>query len=287
MNLSPEIMADHLGKSPWGLRGLWPATLPTARTASSFNWRNVVYCPPKRLSIYWLLPQNTTGEHEKGIIWWSPLTFMLMLIQQAIACLAPRITLYGQTGHTGLPAGPLCAARRVCISSSLQRKKKKDISAECVNQRWRPGLASRLCGRPPPPTPLSLPVLNSPPTPSTPTHPPPHNWLWKMASVSHLGTKIKGKLQPTSMQNVIWKPPSYVLTIDFSLSSSSPSLSLCPFLLISLLHFYRSTILRSVKFEEKKGPPEPYSRWNRKERRRGRGDSPWLCLFAFRVHFVM
>lgn len=119
-----------------------------------------------------------------------------------------------------------------------------------------------------------------------PPHPPPHNWLWKMASVSHLGTKIKGKLQPTSMQNVIWKPPSYVLTIDFSLSSSSPSLSLCPFLLISLLHFYRGTILRSVKFEEKR-PPEPYSRWNRKERSRGRGDSPWLCLFAFRVHFVM
>lgn len=244
--------------------------------------------------VFWLMTQNTTGAHKKGIIRWSALTFMLiviMSIQQAPGCLAPRIALYGQTGHaghTGLPAGPLRAARRVCISSSLQREKKKKTSQRNVWTRdeglaWHPDSVvdplHQLHF-------LSLALTLHPlPTPPTPT---PHNWLWKMASVSHLGTKIKGKLQPTSMQNVIWKPPSYVLTIDFSLSSSSPSLSLslCPFLLISLLHFYRSTILRSVKFEEKR-PPEPYSRWNRKERRRGRGDSPWLCLFAFRVHFVM
>lgn len=107
-----------------------------------------------------------------------------------------------------------------------------------------------------------LSIFNPPPTPSIPpclsaalpSLPAPPNWLWKMASVSHLGTEIKGKLQPTSMQNVIWKPPSYVLTIDFSLFSSIPSLSLRPFLLISPLHFYPSTIQHSVKFEEKKAP---------------------------------
>lgn len=61
--------------------------------------------------------------------------------------------------------------------------------------------------------------------PCPPLHPPTPNWLWKMASVSHLGTKIKGKLQPTSMQNVIWKPPSYVLTIDFLTQSLFPHFS--------------------------------------------------------------
>lgn len=174
-----------------------------------------------------------------------------------------------QTGHTGLTAGHLCAARRICIASSLQQKRHLSRS---MNRRWSPGLASRLCGRLPPP---SLSILNPPPTPSIPPplpcppfHPPTPNWLWKMASVSHLGTKIKGKLQPTSMQNVIWKPPSYVLTIDFSLSSPIPSLSLCPFLLISPLHFYPSTILRSVKFEEK-SPPNPLPDEAKKEKESG------------------
>lgn len=122
----------------------------------------------------------------------------------------------------------------------------------------------------------SLPVSLCPPAPY---------WLWKMASVSHLGTKIKGKLQPTSMQNVIWKPPSYVLTIDFSLSSCIPSLTLS-FLLISSLHFYPSTILRSVKFEEER-PPNLFQMKRKKRRGRLWFDSPQLCLFAFRVHFVM
>ena len=118
------------------------------------------------------------------------------------------------------------------------------------------------------------PILNPPPTPSIPLplsfapHPPAStpNWLWKMASVSHLGTEIKGKLQSTSMQNVIWKPPSYVLTIDFSLSPSISSLSLRPFLLISLLLFYPSTILCSVKFEEK-GPLNPLTDEKKKNKR--------------------
>lgn len=147
-----------------------------------------------------------------------------------------------------------------------------------------PGIQT-LWSTPPPPnstfSPYPQPSAHSfhpsPSFPCPPLRPPTPNWLWKMASVSHLGTKIKGKLQPTSMQNVIWKPPSYVLTIDFSLSSSMPSLSRRPFLLISRLHFYRSTILRSVKFEEKR-PPEPYSRWNRKERRRGVGGGGWLAV---------
>lgn len=148
----------------------------------------------------------------------------------------------------------------VCSQESLhyiQSAAEKDISAECMNRRWRPGLASRLCGRlPPHPQPSTHSFHPSPSLCYPPLPPPTPNWLWKMASVSHLGTKIKGKLQPTSMQNVIWKPPSYVLTIDFSLSSSIPSPALCPFLLISPLHFYPSTILRSVKFEEKR-PPNP------------------------------
>lgn len=125
---------------------------------------------------------------------------------------------------------------------------------------WHRGLA--VPPLPPPPhhpSPSFRSIFNPPPTPSLPLRcphftPRTPNWLWKMASVSHLGTEIKGKLQPTSMQNVIWKPPSYVLTIDFSLFSSIPSLSLHPFLLISPLHFYPSTIQHSVKSEEKKGP---------------------------------
>lgn len=129
-----------------------------------------------------------------------------------------------------------CAGNRVCISSSAA---KSHISAECVNQIWRPGLASTLCGRVPPQltSPLSLSILNPPPTPFIPPPPSPAlllcpptpNWLWKMVSVSHLGTEIKAKLQPTSMQNIIWKAPSYVLTIDSSFLSSSHSVPFSSF----------------------------------------------------------
>lgn len=163
-----------------------------------------------------------------------------------------------------------------CVSSQhrlhfIQPAAKRDISAECVKQRWRPGLPCRLCGRLTPPSHvffLSPSLTLRPLLPSLLLFPraatPPSNWLWKMASVSHLGTKIKGKLQPTSMQNVIWKPRSYVLTIDFSLSLA-PSLS--PHFSASFLSKHNTTQCEIWR----KSPPEPSSRWNRKWRRRGVG----------------
>lgn len=57
-----------------------------------------------------------------------------------------------------------------CVSSQeslhyIQSAAEKDVSAECTNRRWRPGLASRLCGRLPL-LPLSLSL-----SPSTALHP--------------------------------------------------------------------------------------------------------------------
>lgn len=61
------------------------------------------------------------------------------------------------------------------------------------------------------------------------------------------------------MQNVMWNPPSYVLTIDSSPSTSIPSLRVRPFLLISLPRLYRGAVQRSVKFEGEKVLPEPFT----------------------------
>lgn len=71
----------------------------------------------------------------------------------------------------------------------------------------------------------------------------------------------------------------------FSLLILLSSLSGRPFLLISLPRFYRSAVQRGVKFEEEKVLPKPFTDETEKAEL-GRG-CPWLCLFAFTVHFVM
>lgn len=188
---------------------------------------------------------------------------------------ARRIRLSGQTGHTGLTAVSQCS------QESLQQKRHLSRMYEPETKAW-PSIQALWSTLPSPP---SLSILNPPPTPSIPPPlspplpPPTPNWLWKMASVSHLGTEIKGKLQPTSMQNVIWKPPSYVLTIDFFLSllpsplpHSIPFSSFLRFIFIQAQYY-------SVKFEEKRPPnPLPDEEKKKKENEKGGGSRIWLSL---------
>lgn len=122
-----------------------------------------------------------------------------------------------------------CKVIRVYITLS-----RKDVSAESLKWWSRSGIQTP-CSTLPTHPPLFNPTLILPalsilnhhplfPSPSISSLQPPHHhhhqWLGTMASVSLLGAQIKGKLQPTSMQNVIWKACSHVLTIDFSLFSN-------------------------------------------------------------------
>lgn len=152
-----------------------------------------------------------------------------------------------------------------------------------------PGIHTLRWTAPPPTSPLSFAIFNPSPTPSKPPLPSPSVPHPQLAAEDGFSESSwdgdQRQITATSMQNVTWKPPSYVLTIDSALSTSIPSLSGHPFLLISLLHFYRSAVQRSVKFEEKKVLPKPFT--DETEKAELGGGCPWLCLFAFTVHFVM
>lgn len=120
----------------------------------------------------------------------------------------------------------------------IQQKRHLSRKFEVMKLVWHPDTLFHSANSSTPPQPNPYPLCSvhfkPPPTLSTPLHlflhrPPSHpaHWLGTMASVSLLGTQIKGKLQPTSMQNVIWKACSYVLAIDFSLFSNLFPLTRC------------------------------------------------------------
>lgn len=103
--------------------------------------------------------------------------------------------------------------------------------------RWTPSPPS------PPTSPLSFSLSNPPPTPSRPSPSATHPQLAAEDGFSESSwDPDQREITATSMQNVMWKPPSYVPTIDSSPSTSIPMLSVRPFLLISLRLFYRSAV---------------------------------------------
>lgn len=157
------------------------------------------------------------------------------------ARLARCAAVSGQPGRAGLTAGRQRRLRFIRSAAETH------ASAECVNRRLRPGLASTYCGGPPPlpqPTsPLSFSLFNPPPTPSRSSSSAPHSQLAAEDGFSESSwDRDQREITATSMQNVMWKPPSYVPTIDSSPSTSIPMLSVRPFLLISLPLFYRNAV---------------------------------------------
>lgn len=196
------------------------------------------------------------------------------------SCLAHCISLSGQTGHTGLTAGHLCAARRVCITSSLQQKRHLSRS---MNRRWSPGLASRLCGRLPlllSPSLTLHPLLPSLPLSPLPSLPFPHPQL-----------AVEDGFSESS-----WDQDQRQITADVYAKCNMETPQLCPhywfFSLFSYplslplslsLHFSTSFLSKHNTTQceiWRKKPPEPSSRWSKKRKRKwgGGGWVIWLSL---------
>lgn len=175
----------------------------------------------------------------------------------------------GQTGRAGLTAG-----RQQCLRF-IRSAAETHISAECVNRRRRPGLAPTHCGGPPPTSPLSFSIFSPPPSPSMPPVPSPSAPHPQLAAEDGFSESSwdpdQREITATSMQNVMWKPPSYVLTIDSSPSTFIPMLSVRPSLLVPLPRF----IVVQCEIRRRKSPPQTFYKRNRKDRM---GVPGYACL---------
>lgn len=162
----------------------------------------------------------------------------------------------GQTGRAGLTAGRQRRLRFIRSAAETH------TSAECVNRRLGPGLASTYCGGPPPPpppptSPLFFSLFNPPPTPSRPSSSAPHPQLAAEDGFSESSwDRDQREITATSMQNVMWKPPSYVPTIDSSPSTSIPMLSVILFSSFLCLYF----IGAQCEIRRGKSPPKTFYR---------------------------
>lgn len=174
----------------------------------------------------------------------------------------------------------------VCASSAPQPKRtpQQNVWTGDSGLVWHRHTA---VDSPPQPTsPLSFSLFNPPPTPSRPSSSAPHSQLAAEDGFSESSwDRDQREITATSMQNVMWKPPSYVPTIDSSPSTSIPMLSVRPFLLISLPLFYRNAVWNPKR--KKSSENLLQMKQKRQNGRVGGWGRPWLCLFAFTVHFVM
>lgn len=187
------------------------------------------------------------------------------------------LSLSGQTGHTGLTAGPVCAARRVCITSSLQRNRHLSRMHEPEMKAW-PGIQTLWSTSPPPPPfllSLSLtlhPLLPSLPSlPCPPSPPSPHPQLavedgFSESSWDQDQRQITADVYAKCNMETPQLCPHYWF---FSLVSHplSLTLSLSPHFSASFLSKHNAT---QCEIWRKKAP-EPSSRWSRAERAAGVG----------------
>lgn len=121
---------------------------------------------------------------------------------------------------------------------------------------------------------LSPSLALHPPLPCLPCPPPlpPHPQLAAEDGFSESSwDPDQREIIATSMQNVMWKPPSSVLTIDSSPSTFIPMLSVRPSLLVSLPRF----IVVQCEIRRRKKPPQTFYKRNRKD---GMGVPGYACL---------